>query len=83
MEQRLATGCTQKTYDEIYLIMKFKTKTYHEAVEMAAKMMTVDNDSTAEMAMISFIYGQHPLKVMKDVESFYKRWSKLVTKDEQ
>ena len=49
---------------------KFKTKTYHEAVEMAAKMLSVDNNSTAEMAMIAFIYNQHPHKVMEDITKF-------------
>ena len=59
---------------------KFKTKTYNEAVEMAAKMLSVDSDSTAELAMISFIYNQHPHKVMKDIAKFYKKWSKLIEK---
>ena len=45
---------------------KFKTKTYQDAVEMAAKMITVDGDGATELAMIAFIYGQHPHKVMTD-----------------
>ena len=59
---------------------KFKTKTYNEAVEMAAKMLSIDSDSTAELAMISFIYNQHPHKVMEDITKFYKKWSKLIKK---
>lgn len=60
---------------------KFKTKTYQDAVEMAAKMITVDGDGAAELAMIAFIYGQHPHKVMGDIERFHKRWCKLLAKD--
>jgi hypothetical protein len=60
---------------------KFRTKTYHEAVELAAKMLTIDSDSTAELAMISYIYGQHPHKVMKDITRFYNKWEKLISKD--
>ena len=62
---------------------KFKTKTYQDAVEMAAKMITVDGDGAAELAMISFIYGQHPHKVMKDITGFYNKWSKLIKKSEK
>ncbi len=60
---------------------KFKTKTYHEAVEMAAKMLSVDSSSTAELAMIAFIYNQHPHKVMADITRFYNRWDRLISKD--
>ena len=60
---------------------KFRTKTYHEAVELAAKMLTIDSDSTAELAMISYIYGQHPHKVMKDITRLYNKWEKLISKD--
>lgn len=59
---------------------KFKTKTYNEAVEMAAKMLSVNNNSTAEMAMIAFIYNQHPHKVMSDITRFYNKWIKLIEK---
>jgi hypothetical protein len=61
--------------------MKFKTKTYNDAVEMAAKMLTVDSNSTAELAMIAFIYGQHSHKVMQDIQRFHKRWARLIAKD--
>jgi hypothetical protein len=61
---------------------KFKVKTYQESIEMAAKLLTVDQDSTAELAMISYIYGQHPHKVIKDITRFYNKWNKLITKDE-
>jgi hypothetical protein len=47
---------------------------------MAAKMLSVDSDSTSELAMISFIYNQHPHKVMEDIAKFYKKWSKLIEK---
>ena len=60
---------------------KFRTKTYQDAVEMAAKMITVDGDGAAELAMIAFIYGQHPHKVMGDIAQFHKRWAKLLNKD--
>ena len=60
---------------------KFKVKTYNEAVEMAAKLLTIDKDSTAELAMITFIYNQHPHKVMKDIAKFHKKWEKLIIKD--
>jgi hypothetical protein len=59
---------------------KFKTKTYNEAVEMAAKMLSVDSSSTAELAMIAFIYNQHPHKVMADITRFYNKWTKLIEK---
>ena len=62
---------------------KFKTKTYFEAVEMAAKMMTVDSDSTAELAMIAYIYNLHPHKVMKDISRFHTKWTKLIMKDDE
>lgn len=68
-------------YVNVRSMPKFKTKTYNEAVEMAAKMLSVDSDSTAELAMISFIYGQHPHKVMQDLQRFHKRWVKLLNKD--
>ena len=61
---------------------KFKTKTYNEAVEMTAKMLSIDSDSTAELAMIAFIYGQHPHKVMRDITGFYNKLSKLIKKSE-
>jgi hypothetical protein len=48
---------------------------------MAAKMLTVDSNSTAELAMIAFIYGQHPHKVMQDIQRFHKRWARLIAKD--
>ena len=65
------------------MVPKFKTKTYFEAVEMAAKMMTVEADSTAELAMISYIYGQHPHKVMKDISRCHDKWMRLIMKDEK
>lgn len=62
---------------------KFKTKTYFEAVEMAAKMMTVESDSTAELAMIAYIYNLHPHKVMKDISRCHAKWARLIMKDEK
>lgn len=62
---------------------KFRTKTYTEAIELAAKLLTVDSDSTAELAMISYIYQQHPHKVMKDITKFHNKWFKLIEKSEK
>ena len=67
-------------YLSVKYMPKFKTKTYQDAVEMAAKMITVDGDGATELAMIAFIYSQHPHKVMTDIAQFHKRWAKLVNK---
>lgn len=59
---------------------KFRTKTYNEAIELAAKLLTIDSNSTGELAMITYIYNQHPHKVIKDITKFHKKWSKLIEK---
>ena len=63
--------------------MKFKTKTYGEAVELVGKMATVGNNIDSEIALVAFIFKQDLFKVGNDVMRFARKWNKLILKDEK
>ena len=63
--------------------MKFKTKTYGEAVELVGKMATVGNNIDSEVALVAYIFNQDLFKVGADVMKFARRWHKLILKDEK
>ena len=63
--------------------MKFKTKTYGEAIELVGKMATLGDNVDAEIALVAFIFNQDLFKVGNDVMRFARKWNKLITKDEK
>ena len=63
--------------------MKFKTKTYGDAVEMVGKLATLGGNVDSEIALVAFIFNQDLFKVGNDVMRFARKWNKLITKDEK
>ena len=63
--------------------MKFKTKTYGDAVEMVGKLATLGDNVDSEIALVAYIFNQDLFKVGNDVMRFAKRWNKLIMKDEK
>ena len=63
--------------------MKFKTKTYGEAIELVGKMATLGDNVDAEIALVAFIFNQDLFKVGNDAMRFARKWNKLITKDEK
>ena len=61
--------------------MKFKTKTYGDAVELVGKMATLGGNVDAEIALVAFIFNQDLFKVGNDVMRFARKWNKLITKE--
>ena len=63
--------------------MKFKTKTYGDAVEMVGKLATLGDNVDSEIALVAFIFNQDLFKVGNDVMRFARKWNKLIIKDEK
>ena len=61
--------------------MRFKTKTYGDAVELVGKMATLGGNVDAEIALVAFIFNQDLFKVGNDVMRFARKWNKLITKE--
>ena len=61
--------------------MKFRTKTYGEAIELVSKLATVDNNVDSEIALVAYIFNQDLFKVGNDVMRFARKWNKLIMKD--
>ena len=61
--------------------MKFRTKTYGEAIELVGKLATVDNNVDSEIALVAYIFNQDLFKVGNDVMRFARKWNKLIMKE--